>query len=128
LSETEFALHPFSQEARGYFHRFADSALFRSKHKRQPWRRIGIWARNRSQGTHAIQADVDCVFFESLGALTGIYSGIADDLRVPYQSGCNSTNRVDGGGWRNMRVELDGRSDAVIRTRRGCYVRKEAVP
>ena len=57
--------------------------------------------------------------------LSGAYSEVADDLRVQYQLGYNSTNRMHDGKWRNIRVELQGKPDAVIRTRRGYFVRKD---
>jgi len=58
--------------------------------------------------------------------LSGAYSEIADDLRVQYQLGYNSTNRACDGKWRSIQVELEGHPDAVIRTRRGYYARREA--
>ena len=56
--------------------------------------------------------------------LSGVYSEIADDLRIQYQLGYNSSNRSHDGKWRSIRVELEGNSDAVVRTRRGYYARR----
>jgi len=58
--------------------------------------------------------------------LSGVYSQIADDLRIQYQLGYNSSNRIHDSKWRNIRVELVSNQEAVIRTRRGYYVQKEA--
>ena len=53
--------------------------------------------------------------------LSGVYSEIADDLRIQYQLGYNSTNWVHDGKWRNIRVEMQNNREAVIRTRPGYY-------
>ncbi len=63
-----------------------------------------------------------------INELSGAYSEIADDLRIQYQIGYNSANHVHDGKWRRIRVELEGKPDAVIRTRRGYYARKDAMP
>ncbi len=60
--------------------------------------------------------------------LSRAYSEIADDLRIQYQIGYNPANHIHDGKWRRIRVELDGRPDVVIRTRRGYYARKDAMP
>ncbi len=57
--------------------------------------------------------------------LTGVYSEIADDLRIQYQVGYNSTNQIHDGRWRKIRVELDNNPEAVVRTRPGYYARRE---
>ncbi len=59
--------------------------------------------------------------------LSGVYSEIADDLRIQYQLGYNSTNRNHDGRWRTIRVQLQNAPDAVIRTRHGYYARKEDI-
>jgi VWFA-related protein len=58
--------------------------------------------------------------------LSGVYSEIADDLRVQYQLGYNSTNRSRDGAWREIRVQVAGHPDAVVRTRKGYYARKDS--
>ncbi len=60
-----------------------------------------------------------------IAELSGAYSEIADDLRIQYQLGYNSSNRVHDGKWRTIRVELNGRPDAVIRTRPGYFAGKD---
>ena len=58
--------------------------------------------------------------------LSGIYSDIADDLRIQYQQGYNPTNVKRDGQWREIRVKIKGHPEAVVRTRKGYFVRKEA--
>lgn len=53
--------------------------------------------------------------------LSYAYSEIADDLRVQYTLGYNSTNLSRKGEWREIKVELRNQGDAVARTRRGYY-------
>jgi VWFA-related protein len=56
--------------------------------------------------------------------LTRVYSEIADDLRIQYQLGYNSSNRTHDGRWRQIKVRITSRPDAVVRTRKGYYARK----
>jgi Ca-activated chloride channel homolog len=58
--------------------------------------------------------------------LSGAYQEVAEDLRVQYQLGYNSTNRVSDGRWRKIHVEVENYPEAVIRTRPGYYSRREA--
>ncbi len=58
--------------------------------------------------------------------LSGVYSEIADDLRIQYQLGYNSTNRAHNGTWREIRVQVDNHPEAVVRTRKGYYAHKDA--
>jgi VWFA-related protein len=58
--------------------------------------------------------------------LSGVYSEIAADLRIQYQLGYNPTNRADDGKWRAIRVEIENHPEAVVRTRKGYYARKNA--
>lgn len=60
---------------------------------------------------------------EKIDELSGVYSEIADDLRIQYQVGYNSTNRQHDGKWRSIKVEVVNDPDVVIRTRRGYYAR-----
>jgi Ca-activated chloride channel homolog len=57
--------------------------------------------------------------------LAGVYSEIADDLRIQYLLAYNSTNRAQDGRWRQIRVDVQNRPEAVVRTRRGYYARRE---
>lgn len=58
--------------------------------------------------------------------LSGIYSEIAKDLRIQYQVGYNPSNRAHDGRWREIRVEVKGHPEAVVRTRKGYFARKDA--
>ncbi len=58
--------------------------------------------------------------------LSGVYSEIADDLRIQYLLAYNSTNRAQDGRWRQIQVEVANHPEAVVRTRRGYYARKES--
>ncbi len=58
--------------------------------------------------------------------LSGVYSQIADDLRIQYQLGYNSTNRAHDGKWREIRVEVENHPGAAVRTRKGYYARGDA--
>jgi len=58
--------------------------------------------------------------------LSGIYSEIASDLRIQYQLGYNPTNRARDGLWREIRVKIKNHPEAVVRTRKGYYARKDA--
>ena len=51
--------------------------------------------------------------------LRGVYSEIADDLRVQYRIGYSPTNKAHDGSWRAVRVKIRNRPEAVARTRRG---------
>ena len=57
--------------------------------------------------------------------LSQVYGEIADDLRIQYQLGYNSTNRSHDGRWREIRVAVKNRPNAVVRTRRGYLARTE---
>ena len=57
--------------------------------------------------------------------LARVYGEIADDLRIQYQLGYNSTNRAQDGRWREVHVQVHGYPDAVVRTRKGYYARNE---
>jgi VWFA-related protein len=57
--------------------------------------------------------------------LSGVYSEIADDLRIQYLLAYNSTNRAQDGRWRQIRVDVQDRPEAVVRARKGYYARKE---
>jgi VWFA-related protein len=56
-----------------------------------------------------------------LDELSGTYSEIADDLRIQYQVGYNSTNPEHDGRWRKVHVKIENNPDAVVRTRRGYF-------
>ena len=58
--------------------------------------------------------------------LAGVYSEIASDLRNRYQLGYNPTNPAQDGRWREIRVKIKDRPEAVVRTRKGYYARKGA--
>ncbi len=58
--------------------------------------------------------------------LARVYSEIADDLRIQYQIGYNSTNRAHDGKWREIRVAVNNHPEAVVRTRKGYYARKDS--
>jgi VWFA-related protein len=58
--------------------------------------------------------------------LSGVYSQVADDLRVQYQILYNSTNHKYDGRWREVRVQIKNHPKAVVRTRKGYYARKRA--
>lgn len=53
--------------------------------------------------------------------LSHVYSEIADDLRVQYTLAYNSTNGAKDGRWREIKVAVPRRRDAVVRTRKGYY-------
>ncbi len=56
--------------------------------------------------------------------LRGVYSEIADDLRVQYRIGYSPTNKAQDGAWRAVRVRIKNNQDAVARTRKGYYARR----
>lgn len=60
-----------------------------------------------------------------IGELSSVYSEIADDLRIQYQLGYNSTNRAQDGQWRTIRVMVETHPEAEVRTRKGYYARRE---
>jgi VWFA-related protein len=60
-----------------------------------------------------------------IGELSSVYSEIADDLRIQYLLGYNSTNRAHDGRWREIRVMVETHPEAVVRTRKGYYARRE---
>ncbi len=53
--------------------------------------------------------------------LAHIYSEIANDLRVQYTLGYNSSNAVRDGEWREIEVDVKNRPDLAVRARRGYY-------
>ncbi len=57
--------------------------------------------------------------------LSNVYGEIADDLRVQYWLGYSSTNTSMDGSWREIRVAVKNRRDAVVRTRKGYYARAD---
>ena len=57
--------------------------------------------------------------------LSSVYSEIADDLRIQYQLSYNSTDRARDGRWREIRVKVANHPEAVVRTRKGYYARKD---
>ena len=61
-----------------------------------------------------------------IGELSSVYSEIADDLRIQYQLGYNSANRLQDGRWRAIRVMVENHPEAEVRTRKGYYARKES--
>jgi VWFA-related protein len=56
-----------------------------------------------------------------LDELSAAYSEVADDLRIQYQIGYNSTNLDHDGKWRKIHVAIEDVPDAVVRTRRGYF-------
>jgi Ca-activated chloride channel homolog len=60
--------------------------------------------------------------------LRGVYSEIADDLRVQYRIGYSPTNTAHDGSWRSVQVKIRKRPDAVARTRKGYYARAAGRP
>jgi Ca-activated chloride channel homolog len=63
---------------------------------------------------------------KKIAELSGVYSEIADDLRIQYQLGYNPSNQAHDGKWRKIRVELDRELEAIIRTRQGYYARRDS--
>jgi len=57
--------------------------------------------------------------------LSHAYTEIADDLRVQYTLGYNSTNPSKDGAWRKVRVSIANRPDLVVRTRKGYYASQQ---
>ena len=57
--------------------------------------------------------------------LSSIYSEIARDLRIQYQLGYNPSKHAHDGRWREIRVEVKGHPEAVVRTRKGYFARKD---
>ena len=58
---------------------------------------------------------------QRISDLLPVYREIAHDLRVQYTLGYNSTNGFRDGRWREVKVQLRQRKDAVVRTRKGYY-------
>ncbi len=58
--------------------------------------------------------------------LSGVYSQIADDLRIQYLLAYNSTNQAHNGQWRQIQVQVVHPPDCVVRTRKGYYARNES--
>ena len=58
---------------------------------------------------------------QSIRDLSHVYKEIADDLRVQYTLGYNSTHSTRDGDWREIKVTLRGRRNLVARTRKGYY-------
>ncbi len=57
----------------------------------------------------------------SVENLASAYSQSADDLSARYQLAYNPTNGTHNGRWRQVRIQIKGRADAVVRTRKGYY-------
>ncbi len=57
--------------------------------------------------------------------LSHAYAEIADDLRVQYTLGYNSTNAAKDGAWRKVKVSIVNRPDLVVRTRKGYYAARQ---
>ena len=60
-----------------------------------------------------------------IGELAGVYAEIAADLRIQYLLAYNPTNRAQDGRWREIRAEVENHPEAVVRTRKGYYSRRE---
>ncbi len=60
--------------------------------------------------------------------LPGVYSEIAEDLRVQYRIGYRPANDAGAGSWHAVRVKIKNKPDAVARTRRGYYARPSVQP
>ncbi|HXK62397.1 MAG TPA: VWA domain-containing protein, partial [Acidobacteriota bacterium] len=61
---------------------------------------------------------------DRISDLATVYSEIANDLRVQYTLGYNSTNPNSDGSWREVKVSIVNRPDLVVRTRKGYYARQ----
>lgn len=57
--------------------------------------------------------------------LSSAYAEIADDLRIQYTLGYNSTNPSKDGAWRKVQVSIANRPDLVVRTRKGYYAAEQ---
>lgn len=53
--------------------------------------------------------------------LSYAYREIADDLRVQYTLGYNSSNGIKDGKWRRIKVSIANRPELEVRTRKGYY-------
>ncbi len=53
--------------------------------------------------------------------LSHAYREIADDLRVQYTLGYNSSNGIKDGKWRRIKVSIANRPELDVRTRKGYY-------
>jgi len=60
---------------------------------------------------------------QAISDLKGVYSEIVDDLRIQYWLGHTSANRNADGSWREIRVKVKNRPNAVVRTRKGYHAR-----
>lgn len=60
--------------------------------------------------------------FETMGALSTVFSTIAEELRHVYVLGYYPTNPLEKGGWRRLRVEVSDQ-EARIRARSGYYAK-----
>ncbi len=58
---------------------------------------------------------------EDIGDLAGVYTEIANDLRVQYTLAYTSTNPQKDGEWHRIAVEIRNKPDLVARTRQGYY-------
>jgi VWFA-related protein len=56
--------------------------------------------------------------------LAGIYADIAGDLRIQYRLGYIPANSARDDRWREIRVKIKNRPEAVVRTRKGYYAHK----
>jgi VWFA-related protein len=57
----------------------------------------------------------------SVEDLSPAYTEIAQDLSARYELAYNPTNGAHDGKWRQIRVQVKGRPDTVVRTRKGYY-------
>lgn len=55
--------------------------------------------------------------------LNGIYEQIVDDLSTQYSLGYYPSNPSIDGAWRKISVKVKGRSDTVVKSRKGYYAR-----
>jgi VWFA-related protein len=55
--------------------------------------------------------------------LNGVYGQVIRDLSTVYSIGYRPANRLRDGSWRAVAVQLVGRSDLVVRARRGYYAK-----
>jgi VWFA-related protein len=57
--------------------------------------------------------------------LEGVYQQVIRDLGTVYSIGYRPTNRGRDGSWHNVKVQVIGRSDVALRTKRGYYEGKQ---
>ena len=60
-------------------------------------------------------------YLTSLENLLPAYTEIAQDLSARYVLAYNPTNGAHDGRWRQVRVQVKGRTDVAVRTRKGYY-------